>query len=270
VKVVLFCGGLGMRLRERTSSVPKPMVTIGDRPILWHIMKYYAYYGHNDFVLCLGYKANAIKEFFLEYNEAVTNDFVLRSGGRNVELLSSDIHDWRITFLDTGLRANIGERLKAVQHHLADEEMFLASYGDCLTDAPLNDFIDDFRGRDRIASFLSVPPPYPLHFVEQDEDGVVTSVESVRESHLWINGGYFILRGEIFDYMAAGEELIEQPFQRLISEGRLMTYPYQGFWAPMDTLRERQELEALAASGRPPWAVWRRIRPSLSLAGQSG
>ncbi len=259
-----------MRLREHTGAVPKPMVTIGDRPILWHIMKYYAHYGHKDFVLCLGYKASVIKEFFLNYNEAVTNDFVLRRGGRNMELLSSDIHDWRITFLDTGLRANIGERLKAVQHYLAGEEVFLASYGDCLTDAPLSDFVDDFRARDKIASFVSVPPPYPLHFIEQREDGVVTSVESVRESPLWINGGYFILRQKVFDYIAAGEELVEEPFQRLIDKQLLITYPYRGFWAPMDTLRERQELEALAATGRPPWAIWRTARPPMSLAGRFG
>jgi len=139
VRVVLFCGGLGLRLgQESSQALPKPMARIGYRPILWHIMRYYAHHGHDDFVLCLGYKANVVKEYFLDYSEAVSNDLVLSGGGREVRLLSSDIASWRITFADTGLHANLGERLAAVRHHLKGEEIFLASYGDCLTDAPLD------------------------------------------------------------------------------------------------------------------------------------
>jgi glucose-1-phosphate cytidylyltransferase len=256
MKVVLFCGGLGLRLREHSESLPKPMVAVGYRPILWHVMKYYAYHGHKDFVLCLGYRADVIKEYFLTYEEAASNDFVLSNGGRNLELLSSDIGDWRITFVDTGLHANIGQRFVAVQRYLAGEEMFLASYSDCLTDAPLPSMVDDFRGRGKIGSFLSVRPVVPYHLIGQLEDGMVTSITHARSSGLWVNGGYFIFRADIFNFIGAGEELVEQPFQRLIKEEQLITYPYEGFWAPMDTLRDRQNLESLFEQGRAPWAVW--------------
>src|SRR6185436_12849110 len=156
MKVVLFCGGLGMRMREFSEAVPKPMVPIGYRPILWHVMKYYAHHGHKDFILCLGYKADIIKNYFLEYNECVSNDFVLSNGGKNVELLNSDIHDWNITFVDTGLMSNIGQRLRAVQRHLENEEMFLANYTDALSDVHLPSVIDAFRDSGRVASFVSV------------------------------------------------------------------------------------------------------------------
>ena len=268
MKVVLFCGGLGVRLREHSDSAPKPMVHIGTRPILWHIMKYYAHFGHNDFVLCLGYKANVVKDYFLHYSEAVSNDFVLTNGGRGVELLSCDIDDWRITFADTGLHANIGERLVAVQKYLGDDAMFLATYGDCLTDAPLDRLVADFSRRSAVASFLSVSPPYPCHFISQRDDGEVTAFASVEQSCLSINGGYFILRRSMFDYIQPGEELVLAPFRRLIQDRRLITYPYGGFWAPMDTLRERQRLEELAESGDPPWAVWRNRPEPVTVSGR--
>ena len=256
MKVVLFCGGLGLRLRDHAESLPKPMVSVGYRPILWHVMKYYAHHGHKDFILCLGYKADAIKNYFLEYDEAHSNDFVLSDGGRNLELLSSDIDDWRITFVDTGLQANIGQRLLAVRKHVQDEELFLASYSDCVTDAPLPRLIEDFRSRDTVGSFLSVRPAVPGHFISHRDNGLVRAITAPRDSGLWVNGGYFILRPEIFDHMEDGDELVIEPFQRLIAKRELITYPYEGFWAPMDTLRDRQELESLFERGQAPWAVW--------------
>lgn len=270
MKVVLFCGGLGLRLREHGDAVPKPMIPIGYRPILWHIMKYYAHYGHSDFVLCLGYKADVVKQYFLHYDEAVSNDFVLRDGGRDVELLSSDIDDWRITFADTGLRANIGQRLRAARKYLEGEEIFLASYGDCLTDAPLDELVEDFSQRDAVASFLSVQPDYPFSLVAQHENGLVTEISDVQDAGLWINGGYFIFRREIFDYLDEGEELVVQPFQRLIKESKLTTYPHTGFWAPMDTLVDHQTLEKLANDPRPPWAVWQPTRSGVPVGGRVG
>jgi len=266
VKVVLFCGGQGLRLREYGASIPKPMVPIGGRPILWHIMKYYAHHGHKDFVLCLGYRADVVKEYFLDYSEAISNDFVLRKGGRQVELLASDIDDWRITFADTGQHSNIGERLAAVRPYLRGEETFLASYGDCLTDAPLDRLIDDFSARHAVASFLSVRPTYPVHRVLRRDDGVVSAFERVAESGLRINGGYFILRGTIFDAIEPGDELVVEPFRRLMATQQLLAYRHDGFWAPMDTLREHQWLESVAADGRPPWAVWRRSDLDAALA----
>jgi glucose-1-phosphate cytidylyltransferase len=256
MRVVLFCGGLGLRLREHSDSRPKPMVSVGFRPILWHVMKYYAFHGYRDFVLCLGYRADAIKEYFLSYDEAISNDFVLSNGGRDLQLLSNDISDWRITFADTGMHANIGERLVAVRKYLSGEDVFLASYSDCLTDAPLPQLVRDFGRRGKVASFLSVRPAIPGHLVSQRENGLVTSLTSPGKSGLRVNGGFFIFRQEIFDFIGKGEELVEQPFQRLIKHGQLIAYPHEGFWAPMDTLRDRQELESLYAQGRAPWAVW--------------
>src|SRR5205085_8709741 len=176
MKVVLFCGGLGMRIREASESVPKPMVHVGDRPILWHVMKYYAHFGHKDFILCLGYKADVLKRYFLEYNECLSNDFVLTQGGKNLELLSSDIHDWNITFVDTGLTSNIGERLKAVQKYLQGEEMFLANYTDGLSDVPLPAVIGSFKDSGNIACFVSVKPRASFHLIDMEPGGVVKSI----------------------------------------------------------------------------------------------
>jgi glucose-1-phosphate cytidylyltransferase len=263
MRTVLFCGGLGLRLREHTERVPKPMVPIGYRPVLWHVMKYYAHFGHKDFVLCLGYKADVVKQYFLDYNEALSNDFVLNGNGHDrrgdhLELLSSDIHDWRITFADTGLHANVGQRLKAAQRYLDGEDVFLANYGDVLTDAPLPELIDDFLRQDKVAAFISVRPTYTFHVVSAREDGVVERIDDVRVSDIWINGGYMILRKEIFDFIGDGEELVQEPFQRLIKQDLLLAYRYEGFWAPMDTLKDQQDLEAQYEAGNPAWAVWQR------------
>jgi glucose-1-phosphate cytidylyltransferase len=257
VKVVLFCGGRGLRLREYGDSIPKPMIPIGVRPVLWHVMRYYAHFGHRDFVLCLGYRGDAVKDYFLNYNEAISNDFVLADGGKSLEFLSTDIQDWRITFADTGMDAPVGQRLKAIRRHLGDDEVFLANYGDTLTDAPLDELVADFQRRpDKVAAFLCIRPRYTFHMVDLDGDGAVRAITHVQESDTRINGGYFLLRREIFDYIEPGEDLVDEPFARLIAEGKLMGYRYDGFWAPMDTLKDKQDLDALYESGNPPWAVW--------------
>ncbi|MGZ4316803.1 MAG: glucose-1-phosphate cytidylyltransferase [Gaiellaceae bacterium] len=260
MKVVIFCGGQGLRMREASEVVPKPMVPIGPRPVLWHVMKYYAHYGHTEFVLCLGYKAEAIKEYFLTYNEALSNDFVLSSGGQTVELLGHDIQDWEITFVDTGLHTSIGQRLKAVEPYLAGEDTFLANYGDVLTDAPLPELVANLRDRETVATFLCVKPGYTFHIVSTDEDGLVHALQDTTRSDLWINGGYFVFRKEIFDYILKGEDLVEEPFGRLIAEGRLLAHKYEGFWAPMDTLKDQQRLEGMLENGNGPWRVWEAAR----------
>jgi glucose-1-phosphate cytidylyltransferase len=261
MKVVLFCGGLGLRLREYSDVVPKPMIPIGVRPILWHVMRYYAHFGHKDFILCLGYKADVVKDYFLRYNEATSNDFVLTEGGRTMELLSSDIEDWRITFVDTGMRASVGQRLRAIQPHIGDDPVFLANYADNLTNAPLSSFIDDFETRGKTAAFLAVRPRYTFHVVELADGGTVTDIQHIRESGARINGGNFILRREIFEYIKPGEDLVNEPFRRLIAKGELIAYPYDGFWAPMDTLQDKQDLERLSEEGDPPWTVWKSTDP---------
>jgi glucose-1-phosphate cytidylyltransferase len=253
MKVVIFCGGLGVRMGEETQRIPKPMITVGGRPILWHIMKWYASWGHTEFVLCLGYKAESIKEYFLSYNEALSNDFVLSDGGASVELLGSDISDWRVTFAYTGMNATMAERLLAVAHHLGEDEYFLATYGDGLTDVQLPDVIDRLRSSGKTAMFLSVRPTINAHVVESGQDGVVRSVQELRYGDVWINGGFMVFRRNVLDYVNPGEELVEEPFARLIAEGELLAYRYEGFWEPMDTMKDKQRLDALAESGRAPW-----------------
>lgn len=256
MKVVLFCGGFGMRMREYSETLPKPMVAIGYRPILWHVMKYYAHYGHKDFILCLGYKADVIKKYFLEYDECVSNDFVLSGGGKNLELLSSDIHDWNITFVDTGLTSNIGQRLKAVQSLLEGEEMFLANYTDGLSDVPLPTVIEAFEESENIACFVSVKPRASFHLIEMEPDGLVKGIEHIGKSGARMNGGFMVLRQSVFRYIHEGDELVEEPFRRLISERKLMAYRHEGFWACMDTFKEKQDLDDVFGRGSAPWAVW--------------
>ncbi|MBE0568179.1 MAG: glucose-1-phosphate cytidylyltransferase [Deltaproteobacteria bacterium] len=256
MKVVLFCGGLGMRLREYADNIPKPMVEIGYRPILWHIMKYYAHYGHNDFILCLGYRGDAIKNYFLNYNECVSNDFVLSKGSRDPKLLNRDIDDWTITFADTGLNSNIGERLLSVRKYLEGEEMFLANYADGLTDLHLPDLIDHFTERNKTAIFAAVKPRYSFHVVSLKNGDEVSEIQHLTDSGIWINGGFFVFKKGIFDYFSDGEELVEEPFRRLIEKGELITYKHDGFWASMDTFKDRQQLAELYQKGKAPWQVW--------------
>lgn len=256
MKVVLFCGGLGMRMRDYSETVPKPMVPIGYRPILWHVMKYYAHQGHRDFTLCLGHQADVVKNYFLQYNECLTNDFVLSQGGKHIDLLSRDIDDWNVTFVDTGLSANIGSRLRAVRKHVQDEEVFLANYTDGLSDLPLNDMIDVFVRSGKIACFLAVHPTASFHITRARPDGTVTAIDHISQAGYRVNGGFFLFRREIFNYLHEGEELVEEPFHRLIAQEQLLAYRYDGFWACMDTFKEKQHLEELAARGRAPWQVW--------------
>jgi glucose-1-phosphate cytidylyltransferase len=265
MKVVIFCGGLGMRLREVGEDIPKPMVPVGHRPILWHLMKYYAHYGHTDFILCLGYRGDVIKKYFLNYEETSSNDFVLSGGGREIELMNRDISDWRITFADTGVNANIGQRLMAVRKYLTGEHTFLANYADGLTDMHLPSVIERFKSRGRIGNFVSIRPNLSFHAVTGLADGEVREIKPVRETDLRINTGFFMFRSEIFEYMRAGEELVEEPFQRLIAADQLHAYPYDGFTASMDTFKDKQHFDELYAKGKAPWEVWLR-EPSLSKA----
>ena len=258
MKVVLFCGGQGLRIRD-AEDIPKPMVQIGYRPILWHVMKYYAYFGHKDFILCLGYRADAVKNYFLNYSEYVSNDFVLSGGGKKLSLFSSDIEDWKITFADTGVNANIGQRLKAVEKHLEGEEEFLANYSDGLTDLRLPEQLEHFHEQGKVASFLCVRPNLSYHMVslEEGNGSLVSGIHAINNGSVRINGGYFIFKKKIFDYIGQKEELVNEPFHRLIEEKQLIGYPYDGFWAGMDTFKDKQQLETLWGSGTAPWEVWK-------------
>jgi glucose-1-phosphate cytidylyltransferase len=265
MKVVLFCGGLGTRLREYSETIPKPMANIGYRPILWHLMKYYAHFGHTEFILCLGYRGDLIKQYFLDYNECLSNDFELSGGGKHVTLYGRDIDQWKITFADTGLHSNIGQRLKAVQRYLGDDATFLANYSDGLSDLLLTEYLEHFRRQDKIASFLCVRPSQTFHAVSLGDDALVRDIRHVGGSNLWINGGFFAFKREIFDYLKEGEELVEEPFQRLIRLEQLTAYRHHGFWACMDTLKDKQAFDEMNARGETPWTLWKSAGETLEV-----
>lgn len=269
MKVVLFCGGLGTRIREYAENVPKPMIPIGHQPVLRHVMEYYSNHGHTDFILCMGYKASVIKDFFLNSRPQSFSDCVVSSGGQKVEVLGEQPQDWRVSLIDTGVWRNIGQRLWAVRQHVENEPMFLANYSDGLCDVDLSEMVARFERSDKVACFLAVRPPLTYHLVDMDEDGDVRAFRSSQRADIWINGGYFIFRPEIFDYMNDGEELVLEPFDRLIEKNLLMAYRYDGFWRSMDTLRDWQSLQDLVERGETPWLNRPRreaARPSVLAA----
>jgi glucose-1-phosphate cytidylyltransferase len=237
MKVVLFCGGVGMRMREYSETIPKPMVPIGDRPILWHLMRYYAHFGHRDFVLCLGYRGDSIKAYF--------------------GLPSSATDGWRITFVDTGSRSSIGERLRAVRPYLDGEDVFLANYSDGLSDVPLDRLVEFFHESGSIATFVSASPAHSFHVVTASDDGVVKAIDNLAGAGLWINAGFFVMSTRVFDVLGPGDELVGEAFGRLINASALTTYRHDGFFVPMDTFKDRLLLEDLHSAGSAPWEVWR-------------
>ncbi len=255
MKVVLFCGGYGMRMRNAADdAVPKPMQLVGPRPLIWHVMRYYAHFGHTEFILCLGYGAQHIKNYFLNYRETESNDFVIRGG--EVELLGADMSDWSVTFVDTGLESAIGERLRRVRPHLDGDEYFLANYADVLSDAPMNTIIDRVRETGSAASMLLVPPQSSFHCVDVDGADKVTGITPVSEFPIWENGGYFVLTQQVFDHLPPGGDLVADACTALSKEGALLGFKHRGFWKPADTFKERAELDAGYTRGDRPWMVW--------------
>lgn len=254
MKVVLFCGGLGTRLMEHSHTTPKPIVSIGPRPILWHLMKYYAHYGHREFILCLGHQGHMIREYF---HEAADGHPASGAGARPVVLHGRDMDDWEVTCVDTGLETNIGQRLRAIEPYLNGDDVFFANYADGLTNLPLDEYLDSFRQRDSVGAFACVHPPQSFHVVSVNADDTVDKIRPALESGIWINGGFFILRREIFDYLRGGNDLVEGAFPVLSRRKRLMAYRYPGYWACMDTYKEYQQLQSLYERGEAPWTVWR-------------
>ncbi len=257
MKVVLFCGGLGTRLMEHSQRTPKPIVSIGTRPILWHLMKYYAHYGHKEFILCLGHQGDMIREYFDRTGLGRPGGPVSRTRG-SIELHGLGVEDWKITCVDTGLETNIGQRLSAVEPYLNGDDIFFANYADGLTDLPLRSYVDFFQRQEAIGAFACVRPPQSFHVVTLQDDATVNSIRPASESGMWINGGFFILRREIFDHLRGGEDLVEGAFPALARRGGLLAYRYPGFWACMDTFKEYQHLQSLYERGDAPWTVWRR------------
>ena len=262
MKVVLFCGGQGLRMAGVAGGVPKPMVPLGPRPIIWHLMKYYAHWGHTDFILCLGHKGGAIKDYFATDQGWRSNVFTLPESGRQAQRPNRDPNDWRITFVDTGQDACVGERLLAVREHLRGEATFLANYADGLSDYPLPLLIQRVQRGTACGAFLATRPNTSFHFVDYAADGAVLGLRTAEDKDLRINGGYFVFRQEIFDYLRPGEELVEQPFARMIERRNLLAQPYDGFWRCCDTFKDLKMLEGLLLPHGPaPWELWRRFPP---------
>ena len=256
MKVVLFCGGFGMRLHPSTENTPKPLVSVGGKPVILHLMKYYSYFGNKDFILCLGYKGQEIKKFFLNYDECLSGDFVLSNGDKKQKLFKSDLEDWKITFAETGLHSSLGDRLKKVEKYLCDDDIFLANYADGLTDLYLPNLINYFKERNKIACMLTVKPSVAFHYVSADENGYVDEICQFNQTSMMINGGFFVFKKQIFDYIKAGEDLVYEPFQRLMKKHQLVAYNYDGFWASLDTYKDKQRLDEIASKKVPLWEIW--------------
>ena len=219
-------------------------------------MLFRSHFGHTEFVLCLGYGASYVKDFFLNSDETRSNDFVLERGDPVAKLFRTDISDWRITFVDTGLSSPIGERLRRVRRFVEDDPMFLANYADVLTNAPLPEMIKRFEASQAAVSLLAVPPQSSHHVVDVAEDGLITQVTPMQDLRQWENGGYFVFRPEIFDNLHEGADLVEDAIVRLVPQGRVLAYPYKGYWSPADTVKERAQLEEMYQRGNCPWMIW--------------
>jgi glucose-1-phosphate cytidylyltransferase len=253
LKVVIFCGGQGLRIREVADDVPKPLVCIGGEPVLIHLMRYYAHFGYRDFVLCIGYRGDAIRGYFSRQEGAISGQ-----SPDTILLTLAQPAPWRVTFVDSGVDASIGERLLAARSVLDDADVFLANYADGLTDLHLPSYVGEAISSGATATFIAVRPNLTYHFVESDADGRVVRMGPIA-SELWINGGYFVFRRELFDSMRDGEDLVEEPFRRLIGAGQLRVHRYGGFYASLDTLKDKVMLDGLVASGKAPWELWRSL-----------
>jgi glucose-1-phosphate cytidylyltransferase len=257
MKVVILCGGLGTRLREETEFRPKPMVPVGNRPILWHIMKYYAHFGHKEFILCLGYKGEVIKDYFRHYHWN-TSDVTLRLGA-NPKVTYHNHHseeDWTVTLLDTGQETQTGGRLRRALPHI-DSDTFLATYGDGLTNSNINDSIAFHKQHGGLATVTAVRLEARFGDLSLDKTRVVAFKEKSRATDQYISGGYFVFSKGIEDYLDGDLTVLEQqPFVRMAAAGRVHAHLHEGFWQCMDTYREQQLLEKMYVSGQAPWKVW--------------
>lgn len=261
MKVVLFCGEQGMKPRNYSGKVPKPMIPIGQRPVLWHVMKYYAHFGHKDFILCLGHQGEIIKDYFVKGNDYISNDFILK-GGSKVNLLSQDIDNWRITFVDTGINSNPAERLLAIKKYVVGEEMFLVNYTDGLTDLDLNDMLKSFNKEKMVGMLMASKPARSLHVTSINSKNTITNMTALNKmEHVWINSGYFIFTQEIFNHIDPSDDLPEKTFPHLVKKGLLAAYPYKGMFLTMDTFKEKQTLDDMHAAGNTPWQVWKEKAP---------
>ena len=270
MRVVLFCGGLGLRMRalvaddapthlqRRAADAPKPMTVLGGQPLLWHLMRWYAHWGHMEFILCLGHRGDIIRDWCMqkEYEELAPRSTSVPASTRRIRLRGGEGDGWDITLVDTGHDTVVGQRLRAVRSLVDDEELFFANYADGLSDIVLPGLVEEAKRSRAVATFVTVPLSSSLHRVSLDAMGLVESVTALSDEGVWINGGYFVLRREIFDVLHEGEELVVEPFARLIARRELAAVAHRGFWVALDTAKERYFAELMWRSGRRPWAVW--------------
>jgi len=258
MKVVILCGGYGTRIRDVADNIPKPMIPIGRFPILWHIMKYYASFGHRDFVLCLGYKSSIIKDFFLNY-EAHTKDFTIELGRKDTLTFHNDHEesDWRVTLADTGLEAMTGARIKRIQKYVGDDD-FMLTYGDGVGDIDLNRLQAFHREHGRTLTLTGVRPPGRFGELVHAEGVITECNEKPQATGGRISGGFFVATPKVFDYLNDDEDLVfeQQPMRNLVSDQQLMVFEHDGFWQPMDTSREYQLLNSLYEKGEAHWVRW--------------
>lgn len=253
MKAVIFAGGLGTRISEESDLRPKPMVEIGDRPILWHIMKMYSNHGINEFIICLGYKGYMIKEYFYNYYRH-TSDFMVDLSTGDYKILETQSENWKITFIDTGLSTQTGGRLRKVQQHIGDDT-FCLTYGDGVSDIDITKEIDFHKSHGKLATVAAVQPPGRFGTLTMEDDGLVTDFREKRSEEVgWINGGFFVLEQSVIDLVMSDETVWErEPLETLARNGELVAFKHSGFWQPMDTLREKRILESLEATGDAPW-----------------
>jgi len=256
MKVVILAGGLGTRLQEETSVRPKPMVEIGGRPMLWHIMNLYAAAGHNEFVLALGYKAEMVRSWFLSYH-SLSRDLTVRLADGASTAHGTPSEDWTVHLIDTGLETQTGGRLRRLREWIGNET-FCLTYGDGVSDVDLQKLVAFHKAHGKLATVTAVRPPARFGGLELEGDTVRAFAEKNQTSEGWINGGFFVLEPKVLDYIAADETLWErEPLEQLASEGQLRAFKHEGFWQPMDTLRDLRLLESLWAGGKPPWKKWK-------------
>ena len=256
MKVVILAGGFGTRISEETHLKPKPMVEIGGKPILWHIMKIYSHYGLNEFIICLGYKGYLIKEYFANYYlHQADVTFDMRDNSMQVHQQTAE--PWKVTLVDTGEKTMTGGRLKRVADYVQGEEAFCFTYGDGVADVDIGRLIEFHRKQRTLATVTAVQPPGRFGALDMDGNRIVSFEEKPRGDGAWVSGGYFVLSPQVMDYITGDDCIWEvEPLQRLAKEGQLSAYRHRGFWQPMDTLRDRNLLESIWLTGRAPWKVW--------------
>lgn len=254
MKAVILAGGFGTRISEETTNQPKPMINIGERPIIWHIMKLFNYYGIDDFIVCCGYKGYALKEFFANYY-LHTSDFTIDLENNKMEMLSQRGEKWRVTLIDTGIETQTGGRLKRIRHHVSDT--FLMTYGDGVSDVNILDLVEHHKHSGCLATVTSVRPPGRFGALEFEDRHVSRFAEKADEDAGWINGGFFVLEPDVFEYIEGDSTAWEaEPVDALVKTRQLSAFKHSGFWRPMDTLRDRVALEQLWKTGDAPWKVW--------------